>query len=106
VPYKYRYFRIHPATRTFQAVRIAVNREMETLQSALVKSFDLLNQKARVCVISFHSLEDRIVKHTFRDFAEKGVVEIITPKPLTPDYAEIKDNHLCRSAKLRVAEKL
>lgn len=106
VPYKYRYYRIHPATRTFQAVRIAVNRELETLQAAIAKSINLLNKKARICVISFHSLEDRIIKFSFREFAEKGTMEIVTPKPLTPDYPEIKENPSSRSAKLRVGEKL
>lgn len=106
VPPRYRHYRIHPATRTFQAVRIAVNRELETLQAAINKSVELLDKCARICVISFHSLEDRIVKFSFRNFASKGLIKIITPKPLTPTLIEISKNPLCRSAKLRVAERL
>jgi len=87
-------------------VRIAVNRELETLQTAIDKAIVLLNKSARICVISFHSLEDRIVKFSFRNLASKGLVNIITPKPLTPTEAEISKNYLSRSAKLRVAERL
>ena len=105
VPGKYRYSRIHPATRTFQAVRIAVNRELEMLASALDKSVELLARGARLCVISFHSLEDRIVKLKFREFASKGLVEIITPKPIVPESAETIHNPSSRSSKLRVAER-
>lgn len=106
IPYRHRYHRIHPATRTFQAIRIAVNRELEALEVAIAKSIELLDKTARICVISFHSLEDRIVKLSFRKAASKGEVNIITPKPLTPTQAEIKDNPSSRSAKLRVAERL
>lgn len=106
IPYKYRHSRIHAATRTFQAVRIAVNRELETLQLAIGKSIELMNRTARICVISFHSLEDRIVKLSFRSLLSEGLISIITPKPLTPTMAEINVNSLSRSAKLRVAERL
>ncbi len=106
LPYKHRYYRIHPATRTFQAVRIAVNRELETLQAALEKTVGLLNKKARICVISFHSLEDRIVKFSFRGSASAGLIKIITPKPLTPKEDEIAENPSSRSAKLRVGERV
>jgi 16S rRNA (cytosine1402-N4)-methyltransferase len=106
VPYKYRYYRIHPATRTFQAIRIAVNRELETLETAVNKSVGSLAPGSRICVISFHSLEDRIVKLRFRDFAAKGMLRIMTPKPLTPTEAEIRENNSSRSSKLRAAEKL
>ncbi len=106
VPHKYRHYRIHPATRTFQAVRIAVNRELETIGLGISKAIELLDSGARICVISFHSLEDRIVKFSFRKFAAEGKIKIITPKPLTPQDAEIKENHASRSSKLRVAEKL
>jgi 16S rRNA (cytosine1402-N4)-methyltransferase len=105
VPYKYRHTRIHPATRTFQAMRIAVNRELETLTIALTKAIELLGRGARICVISFHSLEDRIAKVTFRQQAAKGALNIITPKPLTPTLEEIRENPSSRSAKFRVAEK-
>lgn len=106
VPYRYRHYRIHPATRTFQAVRIAVNRELETLKTAIEKSFEFLDRRARICVISFHSLEDRVVKLSFRKASSERQISIITPKPLVPTEAEIKANPSSRSAKLRVAEGL
>jgi 16S rRNA (cytosine1402-N4)-methyltransferase len=108
IPYRYRhrYYRIHPATRTFQAVRIAVNRELETLEQAINKTVEYLNPKARVCVISFHSLEDRLVKLSFRRFASEGLANILTPKPLGPAEDEIEVNPSSRSAKLRVMERL
>jgi 16S rRNA (cytosine1402-N4)-methyltransferase len=106
LPYKYRYHRIHPATRTFQAVRIAVNRELETLQVALDKTIGILSKNARICVISFHSLEDRVVKLSFRKSAASGLIKIITPKPLTPSPSEVEENPSSRSAKFRVAERL
>jgi 16S rRNA (cytosine1402-N4)-methyltransferase len=87
-------------------MRIAVNRELETLEIALKKAVEFLNRSGRICVISFHSLEDRIVKLSFRQLAARGVLNIITPKPLTPQQSEIRDNPSSRSAKLRVAERL
>ena len=101
-----RYSKIHPATRTFQALRIAVNDELEALREALNKSLDFIRSGARICVISFHSLEDRIVKLEFRNFAKQGKLRIITKKPLTPSYEEISTNPRARSAKLRVAERI
>jgi len=106
IPPKYRHYRIHPATRTFQAVRIAVNRELETIGVAIDKAIEFLDRSARICVISFHSLEDRIVKLRFRKFAAEGKINIITPKPLTPTEAETRDNPCSRSSKLRVAQRL
>ena len=106
IPYRYRHYRIHPATRTFQAVRIAVNRELETLGTAIDKVIELLNQTARICVLSFHSLEDRVVKLNCRKSAAEERIRIITQKPLTPTQEEMKDNPSSRSAKLRVAERL
>ena len=108
IPPRFRrfHYRIHPATRTFQAVRIAVNRELESLEAAIIRAIGLLNPGARICVISFHSLEDRIVKLAFKKFASEGAIKIITPKPLTPKESETKDNPRSRSAKFRVAEKL
>lgn len=106
MPHKYRHFRRHPATRTFQAVRIAVNRELETIETAINNSIEVLDKLARICVISFHSLEDRIVKFTFRREASLGKIRIITPKPLVPTETERKENPSSRSSKLRVAEKL
>jgi 16S rRNA (cytosine1402-N4)-methyltransferase len=106
LPLKSRGYRIHPATRIFQALRIAVNRELEALTVGLEKAMGLLNKKGRLAVISFHSLEDRIAKHMFKDFASKGIVKIITKKPLLPSQAEIDQNAASRSAKLRVVEKM
>lgn len=107
VPYRYRYkhYRIHPATRTFLGIRIAVNRELETLETAINKALSLLNKNGRICVISFHSLEDRVVKLSFRKAASEGTINIMTPKPLTPTMGEVEANPSSRSAKLRVAEK-
>ena len=105
IPYRYRHYRIHPATRTFQAMRIAVNRELEPLEMAIEKAIGLLNRRGRVCVIAFHSLEDREVKLSYRKCASEALINIITPKPLNPTLAEIKDNLKSRSAKLRVAER-
>jgi 16S rRNA (cytosine1402-N4)-methyltransferase len=104
--YRHRHYRIHPATRTFQAVRIAVNRELEILENALDKAIEILGIGAKICVISFHSLEDRAVKFTFRKAASEGRLKIITPKPLVPQEEEVKSNPSSRSSKLRVAERI
>lgn len=104
--YRRRHYRIHPATRTFQAVRIAVNRELETLEASLEKACLFLRPGARICVISFHSLEDRIVKLLFRRKKAEAEMAIVTPKPVTPLQSEIEANPRSRSSKLRVAEKL
>jgi len=108
IPVRYRrsYYRIHPATRTFQAVRIAVNRELEILGNAIRKAVDILGKQARICVISFHSLEDRVIKHTFRALKAEGLIDIITAKPLTPSFSEIEVNPSSRSSKFRVAERI
>ncbi|MBU0547473.1 MAG: 16S rRNA (cytosine(1402)-N(4))-methyltransferase RsmH [Candidatus Omnitrophica bacterium] len=108
IPYRYRrsYYRIHPATRTFQAVRIAVNRELEILESAVKKAVTVLRKKARICVISFHSLEDRVIKHTFRALKADGLIDIITTKPMTPAASEVAANPSSRSSKFRVAERI
>lgn len=108
IPARFRHsrYRIHPATRTFQAVRIAVNRELEILESALNKSIALLQKRGRIVVISFHSLEDRVAKWTFRKAAAEGLVDIITAKPQTPGQEEIRSNPSSRSSKLRAAERL
>jgi len=105
LPAKSQYSRIHPATRIFQALRIAVNRELEVLATALDKAIMLLNKGGRIGVISFHSLEDRIVKHTFRRHASEGTLSIITKKPLVPSLEEKTENSSSRSAKFRVGEK-
>lgn len=98
--------RIHPATLIFQALRIYVNKELQALDDFLNKSISYLNIGGRVGVISFHSLEDRIVKNFFRDNEKKGIVKTLTKKPIKPSYEEIRLNRRARSAKLRVAEKI
>jgi 16S rRNA (cytosine1402-N4)-methyltransferase len=97
--------RIHPATRTFQAIRIQVNEELYNLENALHKAVHRLSEKGRLCAISFHSLEDRIVKNIFRDYKRQGIVDVLTLKPIRPQPAEVKINARSRSALLRVAEK-
>lgn len=94
--------KIHPATKFFMALRIATNKELEVLKDGLKQAADLLKKSGRVIVITFHSLEDRIVKRFFRDRED---LEVITKKVIRPDYEEIKINPESRSAKLRVAEK-
>jgi 16S rRNA (cytosine1402-N4)-methyltransferase len=106
IPPRFQSHKIHPATRTFQAFRIAVNRELESLEIALEKATKFLSRKGRICVISFHSLEDRIVKEKFRVFFKDARIKIITKKPLRPTGAEIHQNLRCRSAKLRAAERI
>ncbi len=112
---------VHPATRTFQALRIAVNRELQNLEAALPQALDALKPHGRLVVIAFHSLEDRIVKHFMRSAAgyctcppeqplceceRKAVVRLIKPFPLMPGEEEIARNPRARSARMRVAEKL
>jgi len=92
--------------RVFQALRIAVNHELDNLKKGLLEAADLLKSHGRIVVISYHSLEDRIVKQTFRSLAQQGIIKIITKKPLCPDSEEIKINPRARSAKLRAAEKI
>jgi len=100
--------RIHPATRTFLALRIAVNRELEHLQSALEQATGLLGFGGRLVVISYHSLEDRIVKYSMREEAsgENARLKLINKKVITPSLAEIQFNPRSRSAKLRAAERI
>ncbi len=107
VPAPYRHGRIHCATRTFQALRIAVNHELDFLEPSLRDATDVLAVGGRVCAISFHSLEDRIVKHTFRSLAQgpESTLSILTKKPVLPSGAECGANPRSRSAKLRVAER-
>jgi 16S rRNA (cytosine1402-N4)-methyltransferase len=112
---------IHPATRTFQAIRIAVNDELSALESALRQAVSLIGQGGRLVVISYHSLEDRIVKNFFRRESSdcicppstpvcvcehEATLKIVTRKPSTPSKAEVDSNPRSRSAKLRVAERI
>ena len=121
IPPAHRSQRIHSATRTFQAIRIAVNGEIEILEDAIRDAIDVLNIEGRICIISYHSLEDRIVKNLFREIehgcicphdipkcicGRKGVIKILTKKPVTPSEEEVRRNPRARSAKLRAAEKI
>jgi 16S rRNA (cytosine1402-N4)-methyltransferase len=103
VPRKYRYGRIHPATRVFQALRIVVNREIESLETFLQKASHWLIVGGRMGIISFHSLEDRLVKHSFRN---SEMLRVLTKKPVTAEEEEIQENPRSRSAKLRFAERM
>ena len=98
--------KIHPATRTFQALRIAVNRELENLDAALADIPELLNPGGRFCVVSYHSLEDRRVKISFREKKPfKDYWKVVTPKPIRPDSGEVRVNPRARSARLRILER-
>ena len=111
---------IHPATKTFQALRIAVNQELDAVEQVLAIAIELLRPGGRLAIITFHSLEDRIVKNTFKCLstevvsppgmasieAKPAVVKLVNRKPIVPDHAELKANPRSRSAKLRVVEKL
>lgn len=99
-------WRIHPATRTFQALRITVNRELESLAEVLEKAWKLLNPDGRMVVISFHSLEDRIVKQRFRRWKDDNVAELLVKKPVIATDEEIEKNPRARSAKLRAIRKI
>ena len=107
VPARYRHGRIHFATRTFQALRIAVNRELEFLEPSLRDAVDVLAPGGRVCVISFHSLEDRIVKQAFRalSLGVEARINLLTKKAQLPKDDEVRENPRSRSAKLRVAQR-
>lgn len=101
VPLFYQKGKIHPATKTFQAIRIAVNRELENLKQFLDSIPYILSKGGRVSIISFHSLEDRIIKRYFQDFEKDGIGTRITKKPIIPSEEELKANPRSRSAKLR-----
>jgi len=104
-PFYYHHGRIHPATRTFQAIRIAVNDELGAIHDGLIAAWNLLTPGGRIAVISFHSLEDRIVKHYFNEL-KVGEAKLITKKPVTASENEIEANPRSRSAKLRIIEKI
>ncbi len=121
VPKKYLYGKIHPATRVFQALRIATNKELENLEQALPQAMDLLAPQGRIAVVSYHSLEDRIVKYFFRQESKdclcppsypacrchhKARLKILTPRVVRASEEEVLNNPRARSAKLRVAERI
>ncbi len=106
VPFFYRKGKTHPATKTFQAIRIAVNNELDKLKIALNDAFEKLAPHGRIAVISFHSLEDRIVKNFFRDKIKEGIANFVNKKPIVPTREEIINNPRSRSAKLRIIEKI
>ncbi len=98
--------KIHPATKTFQALRIAVNDELDALSELIQKGFIALKSGGRMAIITFHSLEDRIVKQAFRAYEKEMCAQILTKKPIVPSREEQKENRRARSAKLRILEKL
>jgi 16S rRNA (cytosine1402-N4)-methyltransferase len=98
-------YRIHPATRTFQALRIVVNDELENLQRLLTSTPELLKEKGYISVISYHSLEDELVKRNFKQNEKDNIYRIITEKPIVPRREEIASNRRARSAKLRIAQR-
>lgn len=106
VPSSYRHSRLHPATRTFQALRIAVNSELDRVQRAIPAALKMLAPAGRLGIISFHSLEDRIVKHSFRDAADTGDYRLLTKKPVTASDEERAGNPASRSAKFRAIERV
>jgi 16S rRNA (cytosine1402-N4)-methyltransferase len=104
-PRRSRRSKMHPATRTFQALRIAVNDELENLKKLLASVPELLGKNGYIAVISFHSLEDRLVKNNFKQNQKDGIYSIVTKKPIVPTRQEIAENRRARSAKLRIAQK-
>lgn len=105
VPVRYKNGKIHPATRTFQALRMTVNDELGVLSAFMEAAVERLNPHGRLAIITFHSLEDRVVKHTLRTFAHDQRGTVLTKKPILPTREEINQNRRARSAKLRVFEK-
>ncbi len=106
VPRGYDHARIHPATRSFQALRVAVNHELDALSTGIKQAFERLKKNGRICVISFHSLEDKIVKDMFRELDREGRARILTKKPLRPSDEEARANSRARSARLRALERI
>ncbi|MDQ5961706.1 MAG: rRNA (cytosine1402-N4)-methyltransferase [Patescibacteria group bacterium] len=106
VPMSYVHGKIHPATRTFQAIRIAVNGELDAIKEGLEGAWKILSPHGRIAVITFHSLEDRIAKHYFQKLVKESNAVLVNKKPLIPTEEEIKSNPRSRSSKLRVIQKL
>lgn len=105
VPSWYKRGKTHPATKTFQALRIAVNDELDALKEGINGSMEMLKSGGRLAIVTFHSLEDRIVKHMFKDLVQQGYGLAITKRPITPTKEELHFNPRARSAKLRIIEK-
>ncbi|MDD5738857.1 MAG: 16S rRNA (cytosine(1402)-N(4))-methyltransferase RsmH [Candidatus Pacebacteria bacterium] len=103
-PRSYKFGKAHFATRAFQALRIAVNNELDNLKNVLPQALEVLEENGRIAVIAFHSLEDAIVKKFFKEQAKDSKLKILTKKPITPSFEETKLNPKARSAKLRVAQ--
>jgi 16S rRNA (cytosine1402-N4)-methyltransferase len=95
----------HPATKTFQALRMAVNEELPALEEFIQAGFTVLKPGGRLAIITFHSIEDRVVKHAFRAFVDSGAGELVTKKPIPPSETEVRENPRARSAKLRIIRK-
>jgi len=106
VPGHYKHGKVHPATRTFQALRIAVNDELKALEEFIEKSVEHLSPRGRLAIISFHSIEDRIVKHSFRELMKEEKGTVITKKPIIAKQEDMHVNPRARSAKLRIFEKI
>jgi 16S rRNA (cytosine1402-N4)-methyltransferase len=105
-PVWYHRGRTHPATRVFQALRMAVNDELGSIEQGLTGALECMNPGGRLAVISFHSIEDRKVKHLFKEFVEEGSAKAVTKKPIIPDDEELAQNPRARSAKLRIVERV
>ncbi len=106
VPRKFHSKGIHPATKTFQALRIYVNRELEHIEKAVLKMPEYLKENGILTVISFHSLEDRIIKQKFKELEKSDHYKIITKKPIIPSEIELKENPASRSAKMRILKRI
>jgi 16S rRNA (cytosine1402-N4)-methyltransferase len=106
LPRWYKRRKIHPATKTFQALRMAVNDELETIRKGVGEAIKITESNGRIAVISFHSLEDKIVKEMFRELEKENVIKIVNKKPITAKFNEVKINPRSRSAKLRIAIKI
>lgn len=106
IPLWYRSRRVHFATKTFQALRIATNHEFENIESGITQAISVVVPRGRVAVITFHSLEDRLVKNLFKTKAKEGIIELVNKKVLKPNWTEIVRNRKSRSAKLRTVQKV
>jgi len=105
-PAWYKRQKIHPATKTFQAIRIAVNNELENIEEGILSAIDILNKGGRLIVISFHGLEDKIVREIFKQKAKEGMIRWVVKGTVKPKWQEVKSNPRARSAKMKIIEKL